>query len=192
MLQLRWYGMLNGKREKKSARIALCGLFAALSLCTMLMGSILPASTFSAPAFAGIFLVAVAVEYGMKTGFLLYAAVGVLSLLLIPDKEMALVFICFLGFYPLVKAYLEKIHFLPVRVAAKLILFNGCILSMYALILLVFPLPAVQEEFASMGIVSFGILLGAGNITFFLYDLAVARMVALYCAKLRPRLLRML
>ena len=118
--------MLNGKREKKSARIALCGLFAALSLCTMLMGSILPASTFSAPAFAGIFLVA----------------------------EMALVFICFLGFYPLVKAYLEKIHFLPVRVAAKLILFNGCILSMYALILLVFPLPAVQEEFASMGIVS--------------------------------------
>lgn len=184
--------MLSRGNGKKSGRIALCGLFAALSLCTMLMGSILPASTFSAPAFAGIFLVAVAVEYGMRTGFLLYAAVGLLSMLLVPDKEMALIFIFFLGFYPLVKAYLEKIRFPALRFAAKLMLFNVCILAMYSLILLVFPIPALQQEFSSMSGKALAILLLAGNVTFFVYDLAVARMVALYCAKLRPRLLRML
>ena len=43
--------MRTGK-SSGAARVALCGVFGALALALMLMGGILPAATFAAPAFA--------------------------------------------------------------------------------------------------------------------------------------------
>ena len=42
----------------------------------MLMGGILPLATYVAPALAGILIVPVAIEFGIKTGYVLYAAIG--------------------------------------------------------------------------------------------------------------------
>ena len=50
------------RREASSRRIALGGVFGALSLVILLMGSVFPAATFVAPAIAGLAIVPVAVE----------------------------------------------------------------------------------------------------------------------------------
>ncbi len=42
-----------------------------------------------------------------------------------------------------------------------------------------------------MGVWLAGALLALGNVTFLIYDVAVARMVSLYCARLRPRLMKL-
>lgn len=180
--------MRTGK-SNGAARVALCGVFGALALALMLMGGILPAATFAAPAFAGILIMPAAVEFGVRTGALLYAAIGILALFAVPDKEMALIFLFFLGYYPLVKIYLERIRPRAARWAAKLALFNACVFAMYWLILAVFPLPEVAQEYAEMGRAFLAALIVLANVTFVLYDVAVARLVGLYCAKLRPRLL---
>jgi hypothetical protein len=59
---------------------------------------------------------------------------------------------------------------------------------MYALILYLFPIDAVVAEFQQESTVFIGLLLAMGNVTFVIYDIAVARIVGLYCAKLRRRL----
>lgn len=165
-------------------------MFGALALTLMLSGGILPAATFAAPAFAGILIVPAAIEFGMPTGYVLYAAIGLLSFFLVPDKEMSLIFLFFLGFYPLLKANLERIRRRLLRVAAKFALFNGCIFLMYTLLLTVFPLPSVTADFESAGSAMLAVLVVFANITFALYDVAIARIIGLYCAKIRPRLLR--
>lgn len=81
-------------RQSESRRIALGGVFGALALALMLAGGFLPLATFAAPAFAGLLLVPVAIECGVKAGLLAYAAIGLLALFLVADKEMALIF-CF-------------------------------------------------------------------------------------------------
>ncbi len=183
--------MRTGKRNSSSQKVALCGVFGALALTLMLSGGILPAATFVAPAFAGILIVPAAIEFGMPTGYVLYAAIGLLSFFLVPDKEMSLIFLFFLGFYPLLKANLERIRCRFLRVAAKFTLFNGCILVMYTLLLAVFPLPSVTADFEGTSSAMLAALLILANVTFALYDVAIARIIGLYCAKIRPRLLRL-
>ena len=43
----------------------------------------------------------------------------------------------------------------------------------------------------SMGIPFTGLLLLMGNVTFVIYDVAVARIIGLYCARFRARLMKM-
>ena len=164
------------KRSSESRKIALSGVFGSLAAVLMLMGGILPLATYVAPALAGILIVPVAIEFGIKTGYVLYAAIGLLSLFVVPDKEMSLIFVFFLGFYPLLKASIERM-----RSRA----------AMYGIILFLFPIGAVVEEFESMGIPFTGLLLLMGNVTFVIYDVAVARIIGLYCARFRARLMKM-
>ncbi len=178
-------------RDSLSRRVALAGVFGALCVTVMLLGGVLPFATFAAPAIAGLFIMPAAIEFGRRTGVLLYAAVGLLSFFLVPDRELSLIFIFFLGFYPLLKARIERVRSRVGKWAVKLAVFNACVLAMYALVLFIFPLDAVVAEFEEMGVLFAGLLLFLGNITFVIYDIAVARIVALYCARLRPRLIKM-
>ena len=175
------------KRSSESRKIALSGVFGSLAAVLMLMGGILPLATYVAPALAGILIVPVAIEFGIKTGYVLYAAIGLLSLFVVPDKEMSLIFVFFLGFYPLLKASIERMRSRAAQWAVKLAVFNACIVG----ILFLFPIGAVVEEFESMGIPFTGLLLLMGNVTFVIYDVAVARIIGLYCARFRARLMKM-
>ena len=178
------------KRSSESRKIALSGVFGSLAAVLMLMGGILPLATYVAPALAGILIVPVAIEFGIKTGYVLYAVIGLLSLFVVPDKEMSLIFVFFLGFYPLLKASIERMRSRAAQWAVKLAVFNACIVGMYGIILFLFPIGAVVEEFESMGIPFTGLLLLMGNVTFVIYDVAVSRIISLYCARLRARLMK--
>ena len=150
------------KRSSESRKIALSGVFGSLAAVLMLMGGILPLATYVAPA-----------------------------LFVVPDKEMSLIFVFFLGFYPLLKASIERMRSRAAQWAVKLAVFNACIVGMYGIILFLFPIGAVVEEFESMGIPFTGLLLLMGNVTFVIYDVAVARIIGLYCARFRARLMKM-
>ena len=169
--------------------MALCGVFGALSVGFMLLGSVLPLSTYLAPALAGVLLAPVAFEFGAPTGVLAAAAVGLLSVFTVPDKEMALMFVFFLGWYPIVKTKLDKLRNKVVQWCTKFALFNVCILGMYAVVLFLFPIPALVNEFSEMGLAFAGALLAGGNLTFLLYDVALTRFYRLYWNVWRSRLM---
>lgn len=162
----------------------------ALATALMLLGGILPLATFCAPAFAGLLIMPVAIEYGNKTGTILYIAIGLLSLFVVADKEMALIFIFFLGYYPLLKTQLEKIAVKLIKFTAKLAVFNFSIISMYLVVLLLFPMGIISQELDITGIFLV-VLLVLANITFIIYDVAVARIVGLYCTFWRSKLMKM-
>ena len=178
------------RQGSQSQRIALAGVFGALAVVIMLVGGVLPFATFAAPAMAGLFLVPVAIEFGRKTGCLLYVAVGLLAFFLVPDREMSHNFILQLGYYPRLKKYNENIPPKALQWIVKFAVFNASVCALYALLLFVFPLDAVVEELGGGGFYVW-LLWGMGNLTFFVYDIAIARIVAVYCARLRPRLMKM-
>ena len=72
----------------------------------------------------------------MQLALTAYAAVSLLALLFVPDKEVALIFVFLLGYYPLAKPYFERIRPALLRAVCKLLLCNGGILAMYGLVLL--------------------------------------------------------
>lgn len=166
----------------------MCGL----AIVMMLSGSIIPFATFCAPAIGGILFIPVAVECGMKLAWVCYGAVAVLSMLFVPDKEMAAIFLFLLGYYPLLKAYIQRLKYRPLRFLIKAAVFNGAVFAMYGALLYLFPLQYVVQEFASTAKPMLAALVLMGNLCFWIYDAALANILRLYIIKLKPKLTRIL
>lgn len=59
----------------------------------------------------------------------------------------------------------------------------------YGLMLYVFHLTAVMEDFAGMGKAMLAVLLVLANVTFVIYDVLIARLEVYYHVRLRPKLI---
>lgn len=70
------------------------GIASALCLLLMIL-TIIPIATYTMPALAGMVLIVVVIENGYSTAWMVYAAVGFLSLFICPDKEAAM-FVCWI------------------------------------------------------------------------------------------------
>lgn len=173
---------------RKSKRMALCGMMVALAIVIMLMGGVIPLATFCCPVLASLALIPVLMESGRKWTLMAYAATAVLGLMLSPDKESALLF-AFLGYYPALKPGLDRISRKPLRIIAKLGIFNLAAGAMLFSIAFVLRMDVVMAEYAAMGLIG-GILFAIlANITMLLYDRMVVIMAVVYLKKFRPMLM---
>ena len=177
--------------NRPAAKTALCGVLAGLAAAVMTLGTVIPIGTFCCPALASMLLIPVLDLCGRGYAAAWYGAVALLSLLLAPDREAAMVFV-FLGYYPIVQPCFSRIRRLWLQRAAKLIYFNCAIAVLYALLLFVIGAPALRGEFASLSAVLFAVILLLGNIAFYLCDLVLTRLTRVWHFRWRKKLLKKL
>lgn len=153
-------------RHNAASSIALGGILAALAVVILSMGTLIPVATFICPMLCMLLLKVVLIRCGIRISWAWYRAVAVLGALLAPDKEAAAVFV-FLGFYPIIKPKMEA---LPAKWLWKVLYFNVAILIMYWLLMNLFGMAQIAEEFAELGTVMTIVTLLLGNVTFYLLD----------------------
>ena len=175
-------------RKSKSWAMAYCGMAAALSVALMLLGAVVPVLMFIAPAAASLLIATVCMECGMKMALTAYGAVSLLSLLFVPDKEVALIFVFLLGYYPLAKPKFERIRPAVLRIVCKLLLCNGTVLAMYGLVFLLVPAGSISQELRTTALAVSLATLVMGNVAFVLYDRALHNMLMMYRLVWRPKL----
>ena len=153
-------------RNKQASAVAFGGIMAALASVILCLGTMIPVATFVCPALCMMILSIVLNRCGSRIGWAWYGAVAILGALLAPDKEAAAVFV-FLGYYPIVKPWLDgrKLKWLW-----KALLFNAAIGVMYALLIKVFGMDELAQDYAELGTIMTIVMLVMGNITFFLLD----------------------
>ena len=157
--------MANNK-SVPARSVALGGVLAALAVAAMALGTIIPIATYVCHMFCALLLQVVLKTSGRRMAWAWYGAVSLLAVLLAPDKEAAAVFL-FLGYYPIVKPWLDS-RMIPWL--WKGLLFNGAIGLMYFLLIRLLGLEALVQEFTGMGLGMLALLLVLGNVTFFLLD----------------------
>lgn len=157
---------MNQRRSTPASRMALGGVLAAVAVVIMSLGGLIPVATYVCPMLCAVLLQVVLMTCGKRVAWAWYGAVALLSVLLSPDKEAAAVLV-FLGYYPIVKPRLDGTR-LPWL--WKGLLFNASIGVMYFLLLKLFGMAELGEEFAEFGLVMLLALLVMGNVTFFLLD----------------------
>lgn len=180
------------KRKSKSWSMAYCGMVAALCVALMLLGTIIPIAMFIAPSVASFLIATVCMECGITMAWTAYAAVSLLGLLFVPDKEIALIFTVLLGYYPLVKPRFDRIRPRALQLVCKLLLCNAAVLAMYGLLLVLVPAGSVSQELCTTALAMSLLTLGMGNVAFALYDHALCNMLLLYKLKWQPKLHKML
>ena len=177
--------MLLMKNTKKTT---FCAILSALAAVVMLV-SYFPYFTYAVPAVAGLLVMVTVIEIGCKWAFLTYISSAFLAFLF-AETESKLIFICFFGFYPIVKCLIEKFRKPIIEWILKLLVFNLCVISLYYIFAEVLML-----SFEDMGkLAEYGavILLILGNIVFVVYDIAVSRLAVTYIYRLHPKIEKLL
>ena len=174
----------------KSGKIALGGLLTALGVVLMFLTGLIPIGTYALPAIAGVLLIVAVIEIGAKWAWMIYAAVAVLSLLLAADKEAALLFVLFFGYYPVLKSFLERISNKVLSWISKFAVFNVAVVACFFLAVNFLQLP--EDSFTVFGIYLPWVFLILGNAVFLIYDIALSGLVATYVEKLHHRVTKTL
>ena len=147
---------------------------AAVAVVIMCMGSLIPVATFICPVVCIGITSIVYRACGARITWAWYGAVAILSLLLGPDKEAAFLFL-FLGYYPCIKTWMEKSK---LAVVWKFLYFNCTIALAYFLMIGLFQLVDVINDYAFTGTVMTIAMFALGNVVFFLLDqLLVVKLV---------------
>ena len=174
----------------KSGKIALGGLLTALGVVLMFLTGLIPIGTYALPAIAGVLLIVAVIEIGAKWAWMIYAAVAVLSLLFAADKEAALLFVLFFGYYPVLKSFLERISNKVLSWISKFAVFNVAVGACFFLAVNFLQLP--EDSFTVFGIYLPWVFLILGNAVFLIYDIALSGLVATYVEKLHHRVTKTL
>lgn len=158
--------------KNKTKNTAICGLMTALSVVLMMLTTLVPVFMYVIPIITGILVLFVVDIADKKWGLGVYFATAFLSLLLITDKEAALTYALFFGYYPLIKDIIER---LPEWIAwfFKLVIFNGAAVGIGVISFFVFGVSG--EEYNEFGKYTIPILLGMADIAFVLYDFCLTK-----------------
>lgn len=170
---------------KETRKTALSGLLCALGAAVMVLGGLISVATYCCPILASLVLLPAADFCGRKRAVGVYAVTALLSLLLSPDKEAALLFLA-LGYYPILQPILDRLPKL-LRPLSRLALFAVAAGLVYGILAGLLGLPAEHMP-PLLNLLA----TAAGVAVFFLYDRLLHPMSDLCRRRLRPRLERWL
>lgn len=168
----------------QSSKTAIGGMVTALSV-VLLLPTVLGVFTYALPAFAGMLVMFCVIELDKKWAFGIYAAVSLLGLLLVPNKEAVVYYIAFFGYYPIIKAILESKMPRVVEYILKFIIFNVAMVMSAVLLVNVFGMP-LSQVLGTEGETAFWvkyaapIMLAMGNVVFILFDFSLTNLVTVY------------
>lgn len=170
---------------KKSSSVALCGILTAVSLVIMLVSGLLGILTLAAPMVVGGLLIIPVKQYGAKVSLTMYAAVSLLSIILVTDKELALVYILFFGYYPIIQGYLDRLMNKAVRRIVKAVIFYAGIFLAVYIAHIIFSVPIFENgnNWVILSAIIYTVLAG---LFFILYDKALRQFFTIYDIRLRP------
>ncbi len=169
---------------KNTFKITFCAIMAALGTVLMLL-SYFPYFTYAVPAVAGVLTMVVLIEIGGKWPLITYIVTSVL-VFLFAEPEAKFMYILLFGYYPILKAYIEKIKFLVLQYIIKLCVFNGAVLIMYGVVASLIGVSI--SEFGQWGYIGAITMLIFVNLTFLLYDIVLVRVADMYLYKLHPKI----
>lgn len=172
------------KQRYLATYVSICGLFAALSVVIML-AAYLGVTTYAVPALAGALLIIIFLEFGVKSAFTVYLAVSVLSFL-VCEKEAALCYLLFFGYYPFLKAYIERVKNKVLQWILKILLFTVSFtaVTLLGVWILGIPVREINMGFGNFGFALFGLSL---EVMFIIYDIALTKIITLYIVKYQEK-----
>ncbi len=176
--------------KKNSFKVSLGGIVTAVCLVLMFMTSFMPLLVYTIPAVAGVLMAVIVIEISKKWAILSYISVGLLSFLITPDKEAAVLFVLFLGYYPILKSVIERIKPFLFEWIVKLVIFNVAIITAYYVIINIFGIVDMLTEFEEFGRWAIPLILLMANVVFVVYDIAITRLITSYISWFRPKFLR--
>ncbi len=175
---------------KRTIQVAFCGAAAAIQIVLLLLTNFFPNATLALPALAGVVLMVVVMEIGIRWSWAVFGICSILAFFLLSDKKAFLVYVLFLGYYPTLKACIERsAHSRVLAWILKLFTLNAAVVLDLTLVMFVLRLP-ISNGFLSLHILPIAIFAGANGL-FIVYDLLLSGLVVQYWNRLHPHIAKL-
>lgn len=170
----------------KTSNITRGGLFAALSLIFIYLASIVPTNKLALLTLSSFIIISSILIIGLKSSFLLYISVSILSFFLLTSKGIAIIYLIFFGAYGFIKYYIERLSILPIEITLKVLFFNSCLGILFFLYdAFLVNLVDLSKIRLSLYIVWFLL-----QIAFFIYDYVLTLFVAYFNTNLKIKFVK--
>ncbi|MBR1864624.1 MAG: hypothetical protein IJ806_11125 [Ruminococcus sp.] len=182
--------MTRRRRTTTAFRVALGGICTAVCLLLMFCSTFLPVMSYTAAIFSGFLMVVMIVEADMTYAVVTYFAVSLLSVFITPNYEASLLFIMFMGYYPMVKFVLDRsLRTLPRRVI-KFLMFNAAVTLYYNVFKYFFTSVDMLEGMEMFGRYALLVLWLLAQVCFVTSDFALTALTEMYITWFRRKILR--
>ena len=91
-----------------SKKLAFLSINTALCILFLILASIIPTNTIFFTLFSTVFVMIGVYEYKIKGGLTIFISSAILGFFMLPSKNVWLLFTVFFGYYPLIKAIIER------------------------------------------------------------------------------------
>lgn len=162
--------------------MTLAAIVSALGVVALTLGAFVQVLDISMAVIASVFVIFAVIELRGPYPYLVYAVTSVLSILLLPNKSPALIYLLFAGYYPILKAIFEgKLR--PVFAwILKFVVFNIALGAAVGLALWLFASEISPQ------LMQYWWLIFLLEPIFLVYDIALTRLISIYMLRLRSRL----
>ena len=168
------------RKIKGTRALTVSAVLCVLGVILLALGSLLQVLDLTMAAMASFLVIFAVIELGGKYPFLIYAVTAVLGILLVPYKTAALVYLCFAGYYPLLKALFERRLPKLWGWVLKVLVFNAALALMLFLAFKLFSAFEITSKW-------YYLALPVCSVVFVVYDIALTRLITAYVFKWRSR-----
>ncbi len=170
--------------HRTAHRVSLTAMFASMTLLVLFLASILPTLRLSMFFLSSVFVMGLLVEEEIGLALLMFAAVSVLSLLLMPIPRV-LYYVLFFGHYGIAKHYIEmRIKDKVIAFVIKLLYYNVAISLIYVL-----ARQTVIEDILASGW-ALAVIILVAEAAFILYDFVFTKVTKYYINNIRRLVIR--
>lgn len=146
---------------------------------------------YALPAFAALITIFCVIELNKKWALGVYAGAAIISVLIVPNKEAAILYAAFFGYYPILKAIFEsKIKSRVLEYILKFLVFNVSVIISYAILVKVMGMPfdklmGITDKESLLGRYGVPLFLALGNFAFIVLDFYYGFMATLYVKRMQ-------
>ena len=174
--------MKRNDRAASTRKLTTCAMLSALGVVLLWLGSVVEVLDLSMAAIVSLFCIFAVIEYGGGAPWMVFGVTGILSLILLPQKTPAIMYVLFFGYYPILKEKFEK------RPRAVSWILKEAVFNVALAVLLVIShfTMFISADLGST-IYLYIVFAAVAELAFPLYDIALTRLISLYIYKLRSR-----
>jgi len=164
--------------NSRTRALSFTALSVAGAVVMLYMGTLFTPMALTFAALAAIFVAVSVIEGGLKYGLFCFVATAILGLVLVALQPVVILYLTFLGAYPIIKSIAERQKLQIVGWIIKYAAFFLA-LTLYLTILEALLLGAVPFMDEAWPLIYLG-----GAVVFFIYDVGMSKLIGFYLARI--------
>jgi len=171
--------------HRTAHRVSLTAMFASMSLLFLYLAAVLPTGRIAMYFLSSVFVMGLVIEEEIGLAILMYIAVSLMSLLLMPNILRVLPYVFFFGHYGIGKYYIQsRIKDKVAAYIVKLLYYNVALGLVYLL-----AQQIIYEDVLNTGM-AFWLFVVLAEVAFVVYDFVFDKVTAYYFNNLRRLLMK--